>query len=326
MDTKRFLWVWNEYLLVSAKRISINIFLIFLLSSCGNGESTPTQGKQKIYIDESYSQLFSAEVEAFEGIYKESNIVAIYKPEGEIINEFLADSCRIIILNRELMQQEKDFFASKKSFPTSTKVAVDALAFITHKDNPVSELTFFELKDIFTGKKSSWREFSSSIKEKSALDTGITIVFDNEKSCNVRMIKEKLLKDEVMPKNIFAVKSNPEVVDYVSKNKNALGIIGVNWISDADDTLTRTFLSKVNVLSVASEENPGDFFQPYQASIYNMEYPFSRNVYIINREGRTGLGTGFEAFVAGEKGQLIILKAGMVPATQPIRMVKITNE
>jgi phosphate transport system substrate-binding protein len=82
----------------------------------------------------------------------------------------------------------------------------------------------------------------------------------------------------------------------------------------------------VNVLSVASEENPGDFYQPYQATIYSGEYPFSRNVYSINREGRTGLGTGFEAFVAGEKGQLIILKAGMVPATQPVRMVKITNE
>ena len=59
--------------------------------------------------------------------------------------------------------------------------------------------------------------------------------------------------------------------------------------------------------------------------IYSGEYPFCRDVYIINREGRTGLGTGFAAFVAGEKGQLIILKAGMVPATQPVRMVKITK-
>lgn len=307
-------------------RLFLFTFCVLLVSSCGNGESTPTQGKQKIFIDESYQQLFEAEVETFEGLYKYSDIYAVYKPEGDIINDFLIDTCRMIILSRDLSQKEKDFFASKKSFPTSTKIAVDALAFITHKENPVSELTCFEMKDIFTGKISKWKELDSSIKEKNPQDTSITIVFDNEKSCNVRMIKDKLLNGGEFPKNCFAVKTNPEVIDYVSKNKNAIGIIGVNWISDADDTLTRSFLDKINVLGVSSEENPGDFFQPYEAYIYSREYPFCRDVYIINREGRTGLGTGFAAFVAGDKGQLIILKAGMVPATQPVRMVNITNE
>jgi phosphate transport system substrate-binding protein len=299
--------------------------LHFVFSSCGNGASTPTQGKQKIFIDESYQQLFEAEVETFEGLYKAGDIVDIYKSEGDIMTDFLNDTCRMIILGRDLTQKEKDFFKSKNSFPVSTKIAVDALAFITSKDNPVKELTYNELKDVFTGKITDWKLLDSSIKGKSSQDTSITIVFDNEKSCNVRTIKEKLLNGAAFPKNCFAVKTNPEVLDFVSKNKNAIGIIGVNWISDRDDTLTRTFLSKVNVLSVSSEADPGDFFQPYQAYIHSGEYPFCRDMYIINREGRTGLGTGFAAFVAGDKGQLIILKAGMVPATQPVRLVKITN-
>jgi len=310
------------------KRASL-FFLLLIVggvgSGCGNNASTPTQGKQKIFIDESYTPLFQAEVEAFEGLYKNSDIIDIYKPEGDIVNDFLKDTCRIIILSRDLTKQEKDFFASKKSFPLSTKIAVDALAFITHKENPVSNLTYNELKDVFTGKIISWKLLDSSVKEKDSKDTSIKIVFDNERSCNVRMLKEKLLKGGEFPKNCFAVKSNQEVVDFVSRNKNAIGIIGANWISDKDDTLTRTFLSKVNVLGVSSEENPGDFFQPYQAYIHSSEYPFCRDVYIINREGRTGLGTGFAAFVAGEKGQLIILKAGMVPSIMPIRIVTITK-
>ncbi|MEK6616459.1 MAG: substrate-binding domain-containing protein [Bacteroidota bacterium] len=300
----------------------------FLLPSCGSNGSTPTQGKQKIYIDESYSQLFAAEVEAFEGFYKESALDDRYKPEGDIVNDFMNDSCRIILLSRDLNQKEKEYFKSKNSFPTSTKIAVDALAFITHKENTIENLTYTELENVFTGKITNWKLLTSSLTSHISHLTSdsITIVFDNEKSCNVRMLKDKLLNGNNFPENCFAVKSNPEVVDYVSKNKGALGIIGVNWISDADDTLTRTFLSKVNVLGVASKEDDGTFFQPYQAHVYTGEYPFCRNVFIINREGRTGLGTGFAAFVAGEKGQLIILKAGMVPATQPIRMVKITNE
>lgn len=292
---------------------------------CGNTGSTPTQGKQKIFIDESYTPLFQAEVEAFEGFYKNSDIQDIYKPEGDIVNDFLKDTCRIIILSRDLTKSEKDFFASKKSFPLSTKIAVDALAFITHKDNPVANLTYSELKDIFTGKITNWKLLDSSVKEKNSKDTSITIVFDNEKSCNVRLIKEKLLNGGELPKNCFAVKTNQEVIDYVSKNKNAIGIIGANWISDKNDTLTRSFLDKVNVLGVSSEKDPGDFFQPFQAYIHSAEYPFCRDVYIINREGRTGLGTGFAAFIAGEKGQLIILKAGMVPSTMPIRIVTVTR-
>ena len=296
-----------------------------LVFSCGNGASTPTQGKQKIFIDESYQQLFQAEVETFEGLYKAGDIVDIYKPEGDIVQDFLNDTCRMIILSRDLNQKEKDYFTAKKSFPVSTKIAVDALAFITNKNNPIENLTYNELKDVFTGKITQWKLLDSSVKNKSSQDTSITIVFDNEKSCNVRMLKEKMMNGADFPKNCFAVKTNPEVIDFVSKNKSAIGIIGVNWISDRDDTLTRTFLSKVNVLGVSSEKDPGDFFQPFQLYIHSGEYPFCRDMYIINREGRTGLGTGFAAFVAGDKGQLIILKAGMVPATQPVRLVKITK-
>jgi len=312
----------------AAKAVSVFcLFLFFALIywGCKSNLSTPTQGTQEIYIDESYQQLFEGEIEAFEGFYKNSDITTVYKPEEEVISAFLNDTCRMIILGRNLNQKEKDFFAAKKLAPVSTKIAVDALAFITSKDNPVENLTFNELKDVFSGKITRWKLLDSSIKEKSPQDTSIIIVFDNEKSCNVRLVKEKLLQGNEFPKNCFALKTNPEVIDFVTKNKSAIGIIGVNWISDRDDTLTRTFLNKVNVLGVSSQENPGDFFKPYQAYIYSSEYAFSRDVYIINGEGRSGLGTGFAAFVAGDKGQLIILKSGMVPATQPVRMVKITK-
>jgi phosphate transport system substrate-binding protein len=51
-----------------------------------------------------------------------------------------------------------------------------------------------------------------------------------------------------------------------------------------------------------------------------------REVYTINRETFTGLGSGFIAFVAGEKGQRIILRAGMVPATMPVRLIQVKKE
>jgi phosphate transport system substrate-binding protein len=45
-----------------------------------------------------------------------------------------------------------------------------------------------------------------------------------------------------------------------------------------------------------------------------------------SRESFTGLGSGFVSFVSGEKGQRIILKSGLVPATMPIRIIQVKNE
>jgi phosphate transport system substrate-binding protein len=69
-----------------------------------------------------------------------------------------------------------------------------------------------------------------------------------------------------------------------------------------------------------------DYLKPYKAYIAMKKYPLSRNVYIISREARTGLGSGFLAYVASDKGQRIVLKSGLVPATAPVRLVEIRRE
>jgi phosphate transport system substrate-binding protein len=47
---------------------------------------------------------------------------------------------------------------------------------------------------------------------------------------------------------------------------------------------------------------------------------------MVSREARAGLASGFIAFVAGEKGQRVVLKAGLVPATMPVRIVEVNNK
>ena len=68
-------------------------------------------------------------------------------------------------------------------------------------------------------------------------------------------------------------------------------------------------------------ETDGTRYKPYQAYVAQGLYPYTRKVYIISREARTGLGTGFSSFVAGDVGQKIILKMGVLPASMPVRIV-----
>ncbi|MGE5438459.1 MAG: PstS family phosphate ABC transporter substrate-binding protein, partial [Bacteroidota bacterium] len=156
--------------------------------------------------------------------------------------------------------------------------------------------------------------------------SGIQIVFDNQNSSTVRYVKEKI-NNSPLAKNTFAVKDNPSVIDYVSKNRNAVGIIGVNWISNREDTLTHGFLKKVRVVALASDTaQTGEYYQPYQAYIAQKVYPLWREVYVLSGEARAGLGSGFISFMASDRGQRIFLKAGLVPATMPVRLVEIRSE
>jgi phosphate transport system substrate-binding protein len=66
-----------------------------------------------------------------------------------------------------------------------------------------------------------------------------------------------------------------------------------------------------------------DYYKPYQAYIALKNYPLTRDVMIINREGRNGLGTGFASFVAGDKGQRMIRLMGLLPATMPVRIIQV---
>jgi phosphate transport system substrate-binding protein len=84
----------------------------------------------------------------------------------------------------------------------------------------------------------------------------------------------------------------------------------------------------VRVVGITSEyfSEGNDFFTPHPAYIADKSYPFIREVYAITRETITGLGRGFIQFVAGDQGQRIVLKSGMVPATMPVRIVQIRKE
>jgi phosphate transport system substrate-binding protein len=303
------------------------ILLFIIISSCQQGSKTtdldtPTSGHITIAADESLAPIIEAEYQVFSSIYKYAVINFIYAPENELFSYIVNDSAQAIIIARPLNQAEEKHFEKIKIFPRPTKIAIDGIAIITHKENTDSSLSYEQLQKIMSGQFQSWKDVNS----KSNLGE-IQIVFDNAQSGAVRYIREKVINQQALPQNCYALKTNPEVIDYVSKNKNAMGLIGVSWVSDKDDPETLGFLKQINVVGLTNPQDtigePGEFFQPYQAYIALKQYPLIRDIYIISAQGRTGLGTGFAAFVASDKGQRIILKAGIMPATQPVRIVNL---
>jgi phosphate transport system substrate-binding protein len=313
------------------KRVNyINLFVgcicILTLLSCNQNQSgepddTPTSGKINITVDETFRPIIDTEISAFENTYKYAKINVSYKSEGNAFQDLVDDSARIIIVTRELNSGEKKHFEDIKLYPRVTKIAFDAVAFVINKSNPDSQFTDEQVKKIITGEIGTWKQLNPK-----SPNSPIQIVFDNNNSGTLRFLKEYGGKN--ISRNSSASTSSEAVIEYVSKNRNALGVLGVTWVSDRRDSTLMSFNNKVTVTEISppdSSEGRGEYYKPYQAYIAVKYYPLWRTVYIISREARAGLGTGFASFVASDKGQRIILKSGLVPASQPVRLVELRN-
>ena len=285
----------------------------------GRPLDTPTSGFIKIAADESLRPLVEAEIDTFEGIYTSADLECHYLSEADAIHELLSDSVRLAIITRRFTAEEKKYFDELRVIPTEVNIAVSAIALIVNPQNPDTLVSLDEIESILQGKITTWNQLGNKSK------AGIEIVFDNPNSGLVRQLKDSIARVDKLPANCFAASNNEAVIDLVSKNINALGFIGLEWISDKDDSASNSFLGKIKVVGVSVARDSAHY-QPYQAYIALKQYPLTRKVTILSREARAGLGTGFGAFVASERGQRIVLKLGLVPATMPLRVVKINKE
>ena len=285
-------------------------------------KETPTSGNITIASDESFQPIIDAEIDTFTALYNYATIKPLYKPENELVAFFLNDSVKVIVSSWAPSEEQRKVLLDVQTVVRTTVVAYDALALVLNRNNPDSLLTYKTVEKIFRGEITDWKQ----INPKSQLGP-INIVFDNIRSGNIRYFREKFDLPENLGPYFFAVNSNPEVIEYVSGSPGALGIVSVNWISDEDDPNSFGLLNKIKVAAVSQPYlDESTFYMPVQGSIYDKTYPFVREVNMNSRESFSGLGSGFVSFVAGEKGQRIILKSGLVPATMPVRMVRVKNE
>jgi phosphate transport system substrate-binding protein len=303
------------------------IFLLAALSACGQSGNkgpvdTPTQGKIHIAVDEAFSPLIAAEINAFQGLYPKAKIIPHYVSETKAYEMLMADSVRLVISSRDFSDSERNFFKEKTIKPNSLKVATDAIGIVLHPAKTDSLLKMSELRNLLT-----------SGSEKSAV-----LVLDKVGSSNERIFFQQMGID----KNSAAIKihyagGDREVINYVNAHPEAIGCMGVNWISDSDDPLQMRFKSGIRVaalmpdsveklLSSEPDKHGEDYFQPLQAYLAQGFYPLTREVWVCSREARSGLGTGFLAWLSSDKGQRVVLKAGLLPATMPIRVVKIRKD
>lgn len=311
----------NDLLMVRFIDICRNLFYLYcllFLFSCGNNnivEEKDTIDTGTIYIsaDETFKPVIDSQIKVFEAKYPQAKIIPIYKSEAECIKDFAVDSIRLVIITRSFTPEEENYMVdSLKLGPKSMIIARDAVAVIVHPSSPDSLFTMNELREVLTGK------FKKNL---------IPIFDGTHATSTVRFIIDSVLLGDSLTPKTMAAQNSEGVIDYVSKNPEAVGFIGVSWIGNPEDTSHMSFLKKVRIAQLESTDVPGAYVYPVQANIYARRYPMIRDLVYILKERHSGLGHGFANFLSGETGQLVFRRAYLWPAQMnfTIRVTKLNE-
>tara|TARA_R110002126_G_scaffold278679_2_gene425296 strand:+ start:161 stop:1096 length:936 start_codon:yes stop_codon:yes gene_type:complete len=287
---------------------------LVLVNSCKNsnkddGKETIIKGKTTILVDETFQPLIEDQVAVFQSKYK-AEITIQGKSENELVQSLLKDTTRIVVLSRVLSANENKYFEQLKIKPKVTPIGKDAIALISNKGNNDTLVALDDVISFMHGK---------GVKGLKGL------VFDNPNSSTVRYMNQLAGLTSLPVKNVYSFKTNEEVVKFIAENEGMIGFVGLNYLYQPTKTVANN-LKNINVLSVKDSKKK-DYFAPSQNNLAEGTYPLARDLYIINCQGYSGLGMGFASFVAGDIGQRIILKSGLLPIRTPGRKINfITNK
>ena len=289
-------------------------FLINALVACKNNNNaddkkeTIISGSTTIVVDETLQPIMEDQIAVFENQYP-VKIKQINASENEVISKLTTQEHAIALMGRELTADESAVFRNKKIKARTTAVAIDAIALIT---NSLSKDTLVDLDEVIKLMQNKPSKVSN-------------LVFENSNSSTVSYMSRLAGIDKMPTQNIYSLVNVNEVFEYIAKNPNKIGVVGLNVIVQPTPAI-KLQLEKIKVMAVRNvktAKNNVDYYKPSQDNLGAVLYPLSRKIYMLNYQGGAGLGMGFASFVAGDIGQRIILKSGLLPISIPSRSMQI---
>ena len=268
------------------KRIATLLMGTMLIGSLAVGcGSSASQDSNKITISGSTSVGPVVEIlgEDFEAKNEGVSVEVQQIGSSAGIKNAIDGTSQIGMASRDLKDEEKA--AGLKE----TQIAIDGIAVITNKNNGVKDLTLDQVKDIYTGKITNWKEVGGN-------DAPIVVVSREDGSGtrdgfqeNVGFESEELTKDAQISDGSGNIKST------VEGNENAIGYISFGYV---DDNVTAL---KIDGVELTSE------------NVKNNTYAIARPFLFVNKEDNISeQGKNFINFILSDEGQQVVEDNGFI--------------
>jgi len=260
------------------------ICLIFCVSQAVAAENVVIKGSTTVL------PVAQVALEAYMKAHPGVNISLSGGGSGDGIKALIDKSTDIANSSREIKDKEITLAKEKGVNPVAHTIAIDALTPIVHPKNKVNGLTIDQLSQIYQGKITNWKEVGGD-------DLKIIVVSRDSSSGTFESWGHLVLNNAKVTPKAQLQASSGAVVQAVSKNRYAIGYVGIGYIDKAVKGLT------VNGITALAK------------TALSKEYPIARPLYMYTNGQPTGEAANFIKFVLSPAGQKLVVKEGFVPIT-----------
>lgn len=173
------------------------------------------------------------------------------------------------------------------------RVARDGIAVYLHASNPVKALTISQVRRIFTGEITNWKDLGGE-------DAKIVLYSRENNSGTYEFFKEHVLQKQDFAPQTQHMVGTGALVNAIAKDPHAIGFGGV------------AYASGVKAVALAYDER-NVYIQPSEETILNGSYPVSRLLYFYLRERPQGAMKDFIDWVISKDGQRVVTEVGYYP-------------
>ncbi|QUH25318.1 phosphate ABC transporter substrate-binding protein [Serpentinicella alkaliphila] len=294
------------------KKIALILVVLMVASlalvGCGGKQQTNEQTNNNQNSDIDFSKLIQARgsdtmvnlgqmwAEEFMDKYPEAQLAVTGGGSGTGIAAMINGTIDIALSSRSIKEKEVADAKANGIEPVEFVTGRDGIAIAVSKDNPVQELSMDDLKAIFTGEKTNWKDFGGE-------DAPITLYSRESNSGTYAFFKEFVLKDEEYATHSNLMPSTQAIVEAIKQDKNGIGYIGLAYLNDPA------------IVGVPVKKDEGSTaYKPSLETIQAGQYPVARPLFLYTNGQPEGAIKAFMDFVMGAEGQKIVQEIGFIPA------------
>lgn len=285
------------------------LLLLLLLPACrpaDASEETPqaSESQQRAIQNKGSDTLVNialAWAEAYRNVDPSVSIAVTGGGSGTGIAALINGTVDIANASRPMKPEEIERAQANGVNPVEHVVAVDALAIITHLDNPVEKLTLRQLSDIYTGRTTNWQQLGGNDAEIVLLSR------ESNSGTHVYFLEEVVRGGDGENEDIFApqtlfMPSSVGITSEVRRNPNAIGYDGLGYVDEDHE----------KVLTIAEDEN-SEYWKPSVETASNGTYPIARDLYMYTAGEPEGAIEEYLTWILGPQAQQIVRELGFVP-------------
>ena len=258
-----------------------------------------------VSVEPAVSGIVERSARAFEALYPESRIHVRVAGTREAAGALFRGEADLAVVGRDPLDEEREAATEAEQQMESMRWARDAVAIVVHPDNPVRQIAFDDLQEIYTGNQISW----------SALGGGnrrvVPVVQPPEASISL-FFADRVLGGGDVTAPARLVEGDSAAAAAVAGDRDAIAFVSLPYSERGVRPLHVARLKGMPYVELDAQ------------TVYEDRYPLTRFYNVFMRRPGVPLADGFTTFLCSIDGQREVRDAGWVPATVPVRFTNRT--